>query len=187
MAKKKQKTLPFVVQPRLKPVMELLGTENSGQIQIERRGYLSVAEKAWVQALEAEDDTQGRLHRLAIKIAAELDMDPAEALDLVVKSEMRDPRLDPYHDELMESMQAMQQFSERRKIAGCTCLLINRVDHSWELEDTLTLHTDIIEDLYVLYLEEEARSVEALEAALVLETGERSKDDKPGKSSTKAE
>ena len=181
MAKKKERTLPFVVQPRLKPIIEQVGSEESGQIEIERRGYLSVAEKSWVQALEAQDDTQGRLHRLAIKIAAELGMEPADALDLVAKSELRDPRLAEYHEELMETMQAMQQFGERRKIAGATCLIVNRVDPSWEVEDSLKLHVDIIDGLYVLYLEEEARSIEALEAALEKETGERTKEDGLGK------
>tara|TARA_Y100000004_G_scaffold197209_1_gene270408 strand:- start:1163 stop:1714 length:552 start_codon:yes stop_codon:yes gene_type:complete len=175
MAKKKGRTLPFVVQPRLKPILERIGSEESGQIEIERRGFLSVAEKAWVQALEAEDDTQGRLHRLAIKIAAELDMDPKDALDLVASSEMRDERLDAYREELLATMQAMQQFGERRKIAAVTCLLINRLDPSWELEDSMDLHVDIIEGIYALYLEEEARSVAALEAALVEETGEKVK------------
>lgn len=181
MAKKKGRTLPFVVQPRLKAIVELIGSEESGQIEIERRGFLSVAEKSWVQAVESEDDTQGRLHRLAIKIAAELDMEPKEALDLVASSELRDPRLAEYHEELMETMLAMQQFSERRKVAAVTCILINRIDPAWEIDDTLKLHIDIIDGLYTLYLEEEARSVEALEAAVAAETGERSKEPELGK------
>jgi hypothetical protein len=31
--------LPFVVEPRLKPIIEEIGSEESGKIQIERRGY----------------------------------------------------------------------------------------------------------------------------------------------------
>ena len=181
MAKKKDRTLPFVVQPRLKPIVELVGTEESGQVEIERRGYLSVAEKSWVQAIEADDDTQGRLHRLAIKIGAELDMEPREALDLVSSSQLTDPRLGAYHEELMDTMRAMTQFGERRKLAGATCLLINRIDPSWEIEDTLKLHVDIVDGLYALYIEEEARSLDALEAALEKETGERVQEPELGK------
>lgn len=181
MAKKKQRTLPFVVQPRLKPIIELIGTEESGQIEIERRGYLSVAEKGWTQALEAEDTTQGRLHRLAIKIAAELGMEPKEALDLVASSQLQDPRLAEYHEELMETMAAMQQFAERRKLVAATCLLVNRVDPSWEVDDTIALHIDLIDGLYMLYVEEEARSIEALESALKQETGETPEGPKLGK------
>lgn len=181
MAKKKERTLPFVVQPRLKPILELIGSEESGQIEVERRGYLSVAEKAWTQAIEAEDDTQGRLHRLAIKIAAELDMEPQEALGLVANSKMEDPRLANYHEELLETLDAMAQFSERRKLAGATCLLVNRVDPGWDIEDTFKLHIDIIDGLYQLYIEEESRSLEALEAAVEKETGERSQGAELGK------
>jgi len=181
MAKKKQRTLPFVVQPRLKPIIERVGSEESGQIEIERRGYLSVAEKAWTQALEAEDTTQGRLHRLALKIAAELDMEPKEALDLVASSQLQDPRLAEYHEELMETMAAMQQFAERRKLVAATCLLVNRVDPTWEVDDTMRLHLDLLDGLHLLYIEEEARSVEALEAAIREETGENPKGPSMGK------
>lgn len=181
MARKKARSLPFVVQPRLKPIIELIGTENSGQIEIERRGYLSVAEKAWIQALEADDDTQGRLHRLAIKIGAELGMEPREALNLCASSELSDPRLAGYQEELIDTMGAMQRFNERRKFVAATCLLVNRLDPAWEVDDTLKLHIDLIDSLYALYLEEEARSVEALEAAVVQETGEKEKGPELGK------
>ena len=181
MARKKARSLPFVVQPRLKPVIELIGTEESGQIEVERRGYLSVAEKSWVQALEVDDDTQGRLHRLAIKMGAELGMEPRAALDLCASTELSDPRLKGYQEELIEAMSAMQRFNERRKIVGATCLLINRVEPSWEVEDTMKMHVDLIESLYQLYLEEEARSVEALEAAVLQETGEKQKEPELGK------
>ena len=169
MAKKKARSLPFVVQPRLKPIVEILGTEESGQIEIARKGYLSVAEKAWVQAMEADDDTQGRLHRLALKMGAELDMDPRAALDLIGSGNVGDPRLAAYQEELLKCLSSMQQFNERRKLAAATCLLINRVDSQWTIEDSLALHTDLLDALYLLYTDEDAKSVEALEAALATE------------------
>jgi len=181
MVKKKERKLPFVVQPRLKPILELVGSEESGQVEIERRGFLSVAEKSWVQAVEADDDTQGRLHRLAIKIGAELGLEPKEALVLISDSELADPRLMEYHNELMETLQAMTQFGERRKIAGATCLLVNRVDPSWEVEDTFKLHIDIVDGLYGLYLEEEARSLDALEAAMKKEADDEPQEGTSGK------
>lgn len=161
----KIRSLPFVVQPRLKPILEQVGTELSGIIEVERRGYLSVAEKAWVQTLEAEDGTQGRLHRLAIKVGSELNMDPREALDLISTSQMEDPRLEPFHEELMVVLSEMTTFQSRRRIISATCLLVSRVDPEWDVEDTMKLHEDIIEGLDNLYNEEDARSVAALEAA----------------------
>jgi len=162
----KARQLPFVVQPRLKPIKERLGTDVSGQIEIERRGYLTVAEKAWVQALEADDGTQGKLHRLAVKVGGELNMDPREALTLISESQMADPRLAPFHEELMAVLGEMQAFQERRRLVAATCLLVNRVDPAWQVEDTLALHDDLIEDLNALYVDEEAKSIAALEAAI---------------------
>jgi hypothetical protein len=50
MAKKKAVRLPFVVAPRLEPIVETVGTDESGKIEIIRRGHLTVAEKAFISA-----------------------------------------------------------------------------------------------------------------------------------------
>ena len=41
--------LPFVVAPKLKSKIETLGTEVSGKIEIERKGYLTVGEKGFME------------------------------------------------------------------------------------------------------------------------------------------
>ena len=66
---RKKKGLPFIVQPRLKPIIEIVGTEESGQIEIERKGYLTVSEKAIVQASMKSDDSLATTMRVAAKIA----------------------------------------------------------------------------------------------------------------------
>ena len=48
--------LPFVVEPRLKPVLETIGSEDSGKIQVERRGYLTAGEKAFVGSSVSSND-----------------------------------------------------------------------------------------------------------------------------------
>ena len=68
MARKKSK-LPFVVQPRLKPVVELIGNDITGQIEILRKGYLTVAEKAIVQGAVTNEDAMAELVVLAGGIA----------------------------------------------------------------------------------------------------------------------
>lgn len=177
----KVRKLPFVVQPRLKPVMEQIGSENSGIIEIERRGYLSVAEKAWLQSFESEDGTQGKLHRLAIKVGGELNMDPKEALDLISTSQLQDERLIPFHAELMAVLNEMAAFQSRRRLISATCLLVNRVDSAWDVDDTMELHGDIIDALDELYNEEDARSVAALEAALAAEADAKGGEASSGK------
>ena len=44
--------LPFVVEPRRKPIVERVGNEESGVIEIERRGYLTTGEKTFVQQVQ---------------------------------------------------------------------------------------------------------------------------------------
>ena len=65
----KKKGLPFVVQPRLQPIVEQVGTEESGIIEIERRGYLSVAEKAIAQQAVGGDDSVRKMYVLGGRIA----------------------------------------------------------------------------------------------------------------------
>lgn len=163
---RKTRTLPFVVKPRLQPVLTTVGSEESGKIEIERRGYLTVAEKSWVQTLESGDETQGRLHRLAVRLGAELNMEPRAALTLISESQLNDERLLPFQEEILEILADMSSFQERRKIITATCLLVNRVDPAWDVEDTMQLHVDLLQDLADLYVEEETKSLEALEAAI---------------------
>ena len=53
----KKKGLPFVVQPKYEPILERVGTDESGIIEIERRKYLTVQEKAIVQGAMEGDTT----------------------------------------------------------------------------------------------------------------------------------
>ena len=76
----RKKGLPFVVQPRLKPVIERIGSEESGVFEIERRGYLSVAEKAIAQQASGGDDSVRQLYVLAGRIARETGRQQAEVV-----------------------------------------------------------------------------------------------------------
>lgn len=162
---RKTRTLPFVVQPRLKPVIETIGTKESGTIQIERRGFLSVAEKAWAQAFESEDSSQAALFRVAAQIGSDLSIDPSEVFNMITSTGGQDPRLAPYSADLLSAIQAVNAAQERKKFVMATCLISSRVDPKWEVEDTMTLHPDILDGLAELFVEEESKSVEALQAA----------------------
>ena len=63
--------LPFIVEPRLKPITEVLGTEASGQIEIERKGFLSASEKSFMQVQAQTDDTTQRMVALTRKVGLE--------------------------------------------------------------------------------------------------------------------
>lgn len=162
---RKTRTLPFVVQPRLAPVIETIGNEYSGTIQIERRGYLSVAEKAWTQAFDQSDDSQARLFSVAAKIGSKLSMDPREVFELIQTTGGQDSRLAEFSGELMDAIQSVNSSQERKGFVMATCLIQSRIDPKWEVEDTMGLHPDIVKDLSTLFEEEEAKSIDALLAA----------------------
>jgi hypothetical protein len=162
MAKKKV-ALPFVVAPRREPIAELVGTEESGQFKIERRGYLTVAEKSFIQQASASDETIGRLNRLAGRIAREKGVQPQEVVNELSSGDFSSSLLEGYESEIDDIVTVMATFEQRRKIVAASCLLYFRISQDWSIEDTLDLHPDLIEALYLLFCDEDVKSVEAFE------------------------
>ena len=171
---KKAVRLPFVVAPRLEPVMELIGSAESGQIEIERRGYLTVAEKSFMSAATANDNTTSLLRGLAFKISRETGHSQMDVMEDISKLETaKESYLDPYIGEILEAMTKMVEFQHRRGIIAATCLLMYRIDRNWTVDDTMELHEDIRIGLEKLYEDEEAKNLEALEVSF----GEKESDD----------
>lgn len=152
--------LPFVVQPRLAPIKELLGSEESGKIEIERRGYLSVSEKATVQNAMSDDTAMAELYALAGKIARETGKSPQDALKGIME---RDEGFEEYENEISKILMEVMRYQEVQKIVQATALLSSRVNPKWNATDTLSLHPDLLDDLCSLYEDEERKSIEALE------------------------
>ena len=170
----KKKGLPFVVQPRLAPVLEKVGTDVSGIFEIERRGYLTVAEKAMVQQATQGDDSVRIMYALGGRIARETGKQQLQVMSDLMKQE-RDSYLDEYSDEIMDNMLSMIAYQERVNIVQATALIICRIDSSWTVDQSMNLHPDLIADLTALYNDEDKRSTEALEAAVEAEGGAEGK------------
>ena len=158
------KGLPFVVQPRLKPILERIGTEESGIIEIERRGYLSVAEKAIAQQATQGDESIRAMYSLGTRIAKESKRKQQEVMvDLM--SEKRPKYMEKWEDEILERLVEMMAYQERTNVVQATALLICRVDENWTVDQSMDLHPDLVSGLARLYAEEDQKSTEALEAA----------------------
>lgn len=162
MAKKKV-TLPFVVAPRREPITELVGTEDSGQFEIQRKGYLTVAEKSFIQQASASDETIGRLNRLAGRIARERSVQSSEVIEALSSGDFSSELLVGYESEVDDIITIMSTFEHRRKIVAASCLLYFRISQDWSIEDTLSLHPDLVESLYNLFTDEDNKSLEAFE------------------------
>jgi hypothetical protein len=164
--------LPFVVQPRLKAIIEYMGSEESGQIAIERRGYLSSGEKAFVQQALGNDETSLKIISLSRKVASHYKMELSEAYEAVV-SIIRDPALsngDPravdieakYFDELNDLLSHLASIQSREQMLKALCMVQYRIDSEYKVSDILSLHPDIINDLAQLYNDEESKSISRL-------------------------
>ena len=161
---RKKKGLPFVVQPRLQPIIEQIGIEASGILAIERKGYLTVAEKSIVQVGLKHDTTVRKMYILAARIARETSVDQSQVGQDMIKPE-RPEYLAPYAEDIDECVLEMMAFQERAAIINATALLMCRIDPNWSVEQTMELHPELMAELALLYIEEEKQSTEALEAA----------------------
>ena len=156
--------LPFLVQPKREPIIEKLGSEEIGTIEICRRGYLTVSEKSFMQQSQSGDTAIVGLHRLAAKVARETGRELTEITDMITKGDFSDPAFDPHSEELEVLISGLSAVEARTKIIAATCLIMYRCSDDWTVEQTLELHPDLIDEVYMLYLEEDQRSLDAFES-----------------------
>lgn len=156
--------LPFVVQPKKNTEKVKVGNEEVGVFEIERKGYLSVAEKSFVDSVTQGSDGISSLVRLANRIAQENKVAPEKAYAAItdVMSGKTDSELSSlisstYEDELAYATSRMAESMQRRQIAAATILIQTRVNHEWTIEDTLGLDPLLVQDLGALYEREEQR------------------------------
>lgn len=162
---------PFVVQPRLKPIVEKIGSEEAGYIECRRQGYLTVGEKAGVRQIIAGYDATADVIALSKKVAAFLKVDIQEAYQLVsdsITSTGNDPRTTKistkYEAEFSALIEKMTQAAMFGELAKSFVLLLYRVEGASgiTMESAADLHPDLIAGLSELYDDEEAKTVEKL-------------------------
>ncbi len=157
-------TLPFVVAPRREPITEVIGTEEAGSIEIQRKGYLTVAEKSFMQQATTGDETITRLHRLAAVISRKEGVQPQEVLEALSVGDISSEMFADHLEEISEVVGLLNAAEIRRKAVAVTCLIYFRISEEWDIAKTMDLHPDLIDALYELYTEEDTRSTEAFEA-----------------------
>lgn len=160
MAKTKKVKLPFVVEPRREPIMQRIGSEESGVIAIERRGYLTVAEKTFMQQAMGSDNAAMAVQALAARIAKEKGLQVSEVIDIFIAGDLMNEVFVDHKEELISAMNALNAQDLRRKALAASCLLIYRHDPNWQVEDVFNMHPDLVDGLYLLYNQEDQQSLE---------------------------
>jgi hypothetical protein len=161
--------LPFVVQPRLKPIIEQIGNEDIGIIEIERRGFLSAGEKAFLQQGAASDDISVSLIALVRKAAKEFKISVEEAHKTIMAIMTNGEETDLYSKFNKKYSQEIDDLTlkaintdSRRIISQASCMLLYRVDSELDIEDIMQLHPDLLTALAELCQDEEIKSTERL-------------------------
>ena len=164
------RNLPFVVKPKRQPEKINIGNEEVGVFEIERRGYLTVGEKAAYQQVVTNKDGVQAMKSLVAKVAEEQKMPSEKASDLIGKVLKGEPLtakeekvLDKYTNDFLEMLEVFRRETIHTQLIMATVLLISRVDNQWTVEDTAKLDSVVIEQLSELYQAEEAKSLETLD------------------------
>lgn len=166
--------LPFVVEPRRKPIIELIGTEESGQFEIERRGYLTSGEKSFVQQIQQSESGASEIISLSRKVARKLNLGIEEAYQEIigimqnassVNAEVADKIEQEFSEEITAVVRNLTLGQIREDLVMAACLLRYRIDDNFEIGEISKIHPDIISGLAQLYREEEARSLTAFKEA----------------------
>ena len=162
MARKAKAKLPFLVEPKRQPIMERLGNEETGVVELPRKGYLTVAEKSFVQQGTSGDSAILAMQRLAATVAKKTGKQVQEVINAMSQGDFGEG-FDGYEEELEKVLGGLSATEARTKIIAVTCLVLFRASDEWTVEDTVALHPDLVDEIYMLYLEEDKRSLEAFE------------------------
>jgi hypothetical protein len=164
--------LPFVVEPRRKPILEKIGSESSGIIEVERRGYLTTGEKAFVQQVQQFDNGTTEIVTVSRRVARKysLGMDRAYNIVVGIISGSTSPNEDielvssieeEFAEEMTAVVKGLAAGQVREELVLAACILKYRVDNDFSIEEINNVHPDIIEGLAALYRDEDKRSLEA--------------------------
>ena len=159
--------LPFVVAPRLNSRIETIGSDISGKIEIERKGFLSVGEKSFMSNVSAQDDVLKLVMKVSRAVASEYKLGQQDAYQQVVLAvtepeKCSHPVYDKFADEIAELATIMMAAEQKKQLMAAYCMLLYRVSEEISMDDVISLHEDLVDALADLYIDEESKSLARL-------------------------
>lgn len=167
--------LPFVVEPRRKPIIEKIGTEESGIIEIERKGYLTTGEKAFVQQVQQYDNGTTQIVTASRRVARKYSIGMEKAYSLVLSvitgqevtnetdAEIIAKIEEEFAEDLSDVVKGLALGQMREDLVFAACMIKYRIDPDYEINDIAALHPDLITALGTLYRDEDRKSIEAFD------------------------
>lgn len=157
--------LPFVVAPKVQKKNVRLGNEELGIIEIEKRNYLSVAEKSFVDAVTQSGDGVASIVKLANKASRikKITVEKAYTLIIQIMSGQVDGKVseelaNEFSDEISTIQTQMVESMSRKAIAATTILIQSRINPEWQIEDTMTLQPELLQIFADFYDSEEQKT-----------------------------
>lgn len=167
--------LPFIVEPRLKPIIDRVGSEESGIIEIERRGYLTAGEKAFYSNATQSEDVSMSMMSLVRLVSKKYKLDSKTAYQVTSGiitgeeqeqySEIADQIKLEFSSEINAVIQLALSNSHRENLYKALCMLMYRVNAEIDADEVVGLHPDIIDQLVDLFNDEDSKSIERLQEA----------------------
>lgn len=167
--------LPFIVEPRLKPIIDKVGSEESGIIEIERRGYLTAGEKAFYSNATQSEDVSMSMMSLVRLVSKKYKLDSKTAYQVTSGiitgeeeeqySEIADQIKLEFSSEINAVIQLALSNSHRENLYKALCMLMYRVNAEIDADEVVGLHPDIIDQLVDLFNDEDSKSIERLQEA----------------------
>lgn len=156
--------LPFIVEPKSKPTKMKIGNEDVGIFEIERRGYLTVAEKSFVEGFTSSSGTIRDIVKISNQISIRMKISREDAYKLLMSvmsgnlnSKVEKEISSTFEQEIGELTSLMTEVQSKRMLAIATILLQSRVNAEWTLDDTLQLDPLVLDQLSDLYDLEESK------------------------------
>jgi hypothetical protein len=166
-------SLPFIVEPRLSPVIDKIGTEESGIIEIRRQGYLSVSERNFVQQIQRSDSSTQLIIKLSRSISGKYQIGLDKAYQVAMAALGGDAVSDDlakyvplieseFDEEISATINGLTQLQAQAELVEALCMIINRVDANFTPSEIAKVHPDLITALSSLYRDELNKSTERI-------------------------
>lgn len=164
---------PFVVEPRIQPILEKIGSEHAGYLEVKRQGYLSVGERAAYHQITAQNDTTSEILALTRTVASELGIDMEEAYRVTtncltgkIDTEKESAVIRTHVDDINDLTASLLYSENNQRLVKAYIVAAFRIDSELTYDDMSELHPDITDGLVTLFEDEEAKSTKRLTEAL---------------------
>ncbi len=164
---------PFVVEPRIQPVLEKIGSEQAGYLEVKRQGYLAVGERAAYHQITAQNDTTSEILALTRTVATELGIDMEAAYRVTtncltgkMESDLEADVVKKHSDEINALTASLLYSENNQRLIKSYIIAAFRVNPELTYDDMSDLHPDVVDGLVALFEDEEAKSTQRLVEAL---------------------